>query len=300
MHTDLFLALRDPENPRGHPILAAWLYAYCPAAARWWLNGAEPIQVFDPLWFALTERAAGKTLAEVLRALGFETLLPDVKQYLEQVEAYRRHHPHLPAPELLPTFSGGRLDAAKQFNHHAAIAKLGGAWPNYFAFIHAWAFVYRDWATHLKLPENAVFSAPRLALTVEGVRKPAFVPAWAWEVALQEAPKTKRIILGCLEPEPHDQIKLALFHQAGLAGEKPWPQWPEIHELHPNGQTTPADLRLPDGMLPALVARLADCAKNGPHPPLPALQKAEKCRGCGFRAQCFTPKGELSALALGF
>ena len=50
MYTDLFLALQDPQNPRGHPVLAALLYAFCPAAARWWLAGADPEQIFDPVW----------------------------------------------------------------------------------------------------------------------------------------------------------------------------------------------------------------------------------------------------------
>jgi hypothetical protein len=43
MYTDLFTALAERENPRGHPLLAALLYAFCPAAARWWLAGAVPV-----------------------------------------------------------------------------------------------------------------------------------------------------------------------------------------------------------------------------------------------------------------
>jgi hypothetical protein len=43
MYTDLFTALVDRENPRGHPLLAALLYAFCPATARWWLAGAVPV-----------------------------------------------------------------------------------------------------------------------------------------------------------------------------------------------------------------------------------------------------------------
>ena len=34
MHTDLFRALIDDDNPRGHPLLAGLLYAFCPAEER--------------------------------------------------------------------------------------------------------------------------------------------------------------------------------------------------------------------------------------------------------------------------
>lgn len=303
MYTDLFLSLLDKDNPRGHPILAALLYAYCPAAARWWMNGADPTPSFDPLWFSLTERATGKTLAEVLHSLGFETLLADVKQYLGQVETYRRHHPGLPAPEMLPTFPGGQVEAVKRFNHHAAIAKLGGDWKHFFAFVHAWAFVYRDWTLNLKLTEHVSFSPARLALTLSGVRKPAYFPAWRWVVHGKEQPEhTTRMIVGLIawEGETHDQLRMALAQQAGPAGDKPWPLWPEIQELQKDGPTDPADVRLPEGELASSVPRLADLAKTGPYPPLPALQLSSKCRACGYRAQCFTPSGELSSLTLGF
>ncbi len=42
MYTDLFAALLNRENRRGHPILSALLYSFCPAAARWWIEGADP------------------------------------------------------------------------------------------------------------------------------------------------------------------------------------------------------------------------------------------------------------------
>ena len=62
MYTDLFLALLNRGNARGHPILSALLYAFCPAAARWWLAGAEPTIPFDPVWQSLQDLASGGTL----------------------------------------------------------------------------------------------------------------------------------------------------------------------------------------------------------------------------------------------
>jgi len=302
MYTDLFFALLDPDNPRGHPILAALLYAFCPAAARWWMSGAVPTPPFDPLWFSLTERATGKTLAEVLRGLGFETLLDDAKQYLEQVEAYRRHNANMTAPELLPTFPGGQVDVVKRFNHQASIEKLGGDWKHFFPFVHAWAFAYRDWTVTLHLTE-AAFSPVRLALTLQGVRKPVYFPAWMWSVYGKEQPeRISRLMVGLLgwEAERHDQLRMGLAQQAGLAGEQPWPVFPEMRVLQRNGAVSPPDIRLSPNQLPGLVKRFAELAKNGPYPPLPALQLSPKCKVCGFQAQCFTPSGELSPLTLGF
>ncbi|MBT3390124.1 MAG: hypothetical protein HN413_06905, partial [Chloroflexi bacterium] len=91
MYTDLFLALKDAQNPRGHPILAALAYVFCPAAARWWLAGADPAEPFDPVWQSLSDLAAGEeTLKDALKRYGFEGLMEQVKTYIGQVESYRR------------------------------------------------------------------------------------------------------------------------------------------------------------------------------------------------------------------
>ncbi|MDP2975161.1 MAG: AMP-binding protein [Anaerolineales bacterium] len=86
MYTDLFTALANRENLRGHPLLAALLYAFCPAAARWWLAGAEPVIPFDPVWQALQDFTLGKTLKEVLSGYGFENLLGHAQKYIRNVD----------------------------------------------------------------------------------------------------------------------------------------------------------------------------------------------------------------------
>lgn len=55
MYTDLFLALLNRHNARGHPILSALVYAFCPMAAHWWLvrraeefNGGHPVVGVTP------------------------------------------------------------------------------------------------------------------------------------------------------------------------------------------------------------------------------------------------------------
>ena len=125
-NTDLWLALKDKDNPRGHPLLAALLYAYCPAAARWWLTGADAAflpfdcsfaalrtsaqgRPFDPVWQALNDLSSGETLKAALTRYGFEDILDEAKKYVGEVDAYRRTHPGIDSPETLPTFPGGRM-----------------------------------------------------------------------------------------------------------------------------------------------------------------------------------------------
>ena len=99
MSHDLFLALKDPDNRRGHPILAALLYAFCPAAAHWWRQGAQPDPPFNLVWQVLADRASGRPLAEALKAYGFETLIDDVRDYIERVRHYRGQNHRALAPE---------------------------------------------------------------------------------------------------------------------------------------------------------------------------------------------------------
>jgi len=93
MHTDLFAALQDKENPRGHPILAALGYLFCPTAARWWLAGVDPVIPFDPLWQVLEDRVSGSSLKAALSSYGFADLLDVAQTYVNQVDAWRDRHP---------------------------------------------------------------------------------------------------------------------------------------------------------------------------------------------------------------
>jgi hypothetical protein len=233
MYTDLFLAIKDPQNPRGHPLLAALLYAFCPAAARWWLAGAEPDKVFDPIWQALTDQAEGGTLKEVLTSYGFETLLADVKQYVEQVEAFRRLHPGIAAPERLPTFDGGHLELAKRFGLQEAIAKLGGRWENFFTYIRAWAFLVSDWEAEMRFFNAPDLARSQLMLNLPGIRRPVRFPAWIW---LDQVGHGARVVIGLLvRGREQDELRFALARLAGPEGDKPWPVQPEVWALDREG-----------------------------------------------------------------
>ncbi len=298
MYTDLFLAIKNHQNPHGHPLLAALLYAFCPAAARWWLAGAVPEQVFDPVWQALTDQAGGGTLKEALAGYGFEALLADVKQYVDQVEGFRRLHPGVAAPELLPTFDGGHLELAKRFGLQEAINKLGGRWENFFAYIRAWAFLVSDWEAEMRF-----FGAPDLRhrwlmLSLPGTRRPVRFPAWAW---LDRVGHGERVVIGLLVRErEQDELRFSLARLAGPEGEKPWPAHPEVWAMdRERGKAEPIDSHLPPERLAPTVTRLAELAKEGPYPPMGALTSPERCRFCGFNTQCYA-QGELSPLALEF
>jgi len=294
MYTDLFAALLDKGNPRGHPILAALLYAYCPAAARWWLAGADPVTPFDPLWQALEDLISGKTLKEALSAYGFESLIDVAQTYVGQVDIWRDRHPGIHAPELLPTFPGGRIEVSRRFGHRAGIRKFGDRWENFFAYVRAWAFVACDWENDMRFPEKPRFSQVRLALTLSGIRRPAYFQAWSWMGQIKSA---QRVTIGMVSGQ--DQLRLGLARRTGLVGDKPWASTPEVWVLdEKSGKADHFNDRLPEDTFLSVVEQLVDAAQKGPHPPLKALKGADQCNSCGFRAQCFRDKDEISLLSL--
>jgi hypothetical protein len=294
MGIDLFEALLDKVNPRGHPILAALSYAFCPAAARWWLAGADPAVQFDPLRQALEDRISGKTLKEAISDYGFEDLVEDVQTYVDQVDTWRDRHPGIDAPERLPTFTGGRIAVTRRFGHRAGIRKFGGRWEHFFTYVRAWAFLVRDWEVAMRFTRLPRFSRARLALTLPGIRRPVTFPAWSWKDQVKGG---RRVVVGFIG-EP-DQLLLSMTRRAGLEGDQPWPSTPEVWILDEVlGKAKYFDDRLPEELLPEVVQQLADAARKGPFPPIKALNGGGQCSDCGFHAQCFTGQGEISLLAL--
>jgi hypothetical protein len=294
MTTDLFTALLDKGNSRGHPILAALLYAFCPAAARWWLAGADPVIPFDPRWQALVDFASDNLLKDAISDYGFESLVDVAQAYVAQVDTWRDRHPGIHAPERLPTFSGGRIEVSRRFGHRDGIRKFGGRWENFFAYLRTWAFLVRDWEVAMRFSKAPQFSQVRLAFTLKGIRRPAFFPAWSWKSPIKGA---RRVALGLIGTQ--DQLRLGMARRAGLDGDKPWPSTPEVWVLDPvHGTAEHFDDRVPDDLLPDVVAALADAAQQGPHPPVNALLTTGQCTNCGFHSQCFTDKSEISPLSL--
>jgi hypothetical protein len=297
MHTDLFMALLDQENPRGHPLLAALVYAFCPAAARWWLAGVDPVVPFDPLWQALEDLVSGRTLKEALSSYGFEALMDVAQTYVDQVDAWRSRHPGIRAPERLPTFSGGRIEMSRRFGHREAIRKLGDRWDNFFAYVRAWAFIAPDWETRMRFSRPPNFSRIRLACMLPGIRRPAYYPVWAW---LDQVENAWRVVIGLIvNARAQDQLRLGLVWRAHPVGDQPWPATPEVWALaRESGDAHHFDARLPKDDLAQGIEQLAEAAKSGPHPPLEALRGSKQCASCGFRAQCYTASGAVALRAL--
>ena len=180
MYTDLFLALLDDHNPRNHPILAALLYTYCPAAARWWLAGADPVPVFDPVWQALKDRATGQTLSDALKSYDLQDLGAELRAFIQRVDACRRHHPGIPAPECAATFNGWSLDKNQLHSKGNAIQNLGGKWENLLAFVHTWVFLIPDWKATMRFSQMPELQPVKLSLIAPGIRVPVRWPVWGW------------------------------------------------------------------------------------------------------------------------
>lgn len=299
MYTDLFRALRNPQNPRGHPILAALLYAFCPAAARWWIAGADPVVPFDPVWRALEDLSGSdKTLKDALEEHGFGGLIEDVKAYIAKITAYRKRHPEVVAPERLPLFTGGRIELSKRHLFHAAIQKLDGNWENFFTYIRTWAFIIGDWEAEMRFFTPATLELQELSLIVSGVRRSINFPAWVWGAKVGRA---NRIVAGLLVSHgQRDPLRFLLAQQSSPQGDQPWASPLEIWAVDPlRGSAEPFGGALEAVYLAKTIERLAYLAKNGPHPPLVALNQSQKCAQCGYQAQCYQNK-HINQLALNF
>jgi len=295
MYTDLFLALLDDHNPRGHPILAALLYAFCPAAARWHLAGADPVLPFDPLWQAMTDLEKGETLKDALLRYGFGDLLDAARTHVDEVAAYRHLHPDVLAPETSPFFPGGRLELAQRFGLSDAIKRLGGDWQNFFAYLRAWAFILPDWEENIRFFAAPEFSLASLMLILPGVRRAIRYRAPFWIARKGHA---VRMVIGLpVNDREQDQLRFSLMQRASLAGDKAMPRTPEVWAADRSGFAEPFDAKLPGEALPDLIGRLAKAAGENFHLPMIALQTPSKCRWCGYQAQCYA-KGELTLLAL--
>jgi len=308
MNTDLFLALLDDHNPRNHPILAALLYTYCPAAARWWLAGADPVPCFDPVWQAINDRTTGQTLSVALKSYDLQDLGAEIRSFIQRIDACRRHNPGMPAPECANTFNGWGLSIDQLHGKSQAIQNLGGKWEHLRAYVHTWVFLIPDWKMAMRYAQMPELQPIKLALIAPGIRKPVQWPVWQWTL---KSGSNVRVNLGILvtgDPNHPNQTLFSLAQTGQKMGEKPWPVQPELWALNQvDGTGRSFRSRLPDQPdIGEIIVNLAKIAKTGPYPPLRALESPVRCRFCGFQAQCWvklekTPNNppRLSSLALG-
>jgi len=289
MQTDLWMDLGNPANRRGHPLLLALLYVFCPAAAHWWLAGADPLIPFDPLWQAHNLRAGGRTLREALEAWGLGELLPTARKYVDRVEAFRAQSQHLrvTAPELLPTFLGGKLPVADRHGLAGAFERIGG-WENFFPFVRAWAFTVRDWQQMLGLPGTPKLERISIS-TGEALAEPALLSVWKLRAG-------RRSVLGLFEPADATIGEWAAevyLHGPAAAQEE------ELFILSETGTGIRAVAKFGAGNIRMLVGRMTELARGYPGLPVNALKNPSVCRRCGYRHLCWGDGEEgLTPLAL--
>ena len=287
MYTDLFLALLNPKNARGHPILSALVYTFCPAAARWWLAGADPTPPFDPVWQSLQDLTSGGTLLDHLIRYGFDNLIDDVREYVKEVEVYRKQHP-VPAPELGPLFRGGKIDMARRFGSQNAITNLGGAWSNLFIYVRTWAFLTHDWRIGMRIDSDSDYalSGEKVSLVLPIARLPVEFDTWIWKVPVGHVMETKIGLL--VSRMEQDQLRFSLLRRCNSSSKQPWPNTPTIFALdRESGEAKHFDQTLSNKDLEHVVQTLSNLAKSGPHLPLNALRQPSICKNCGYQHLCF-------------
>lgn len=287
MYTDLFLALLNRKNARGHPLLSAMLYSFCPTAARWWLVGADPIPPFDPIWKSLTDLASGATLLEFLIQYGFDSMIEEIRTYIREVEEYRRQYP-VSAPELMPIFRGGKISVGRRYGSQNAINNLGGDWRNLNVYVRTWAFLSQDWRINMKIESDSGYqlTSEKVCLTLPGLNLPVQFDTWIWKVPVGHVTETK---IGTLVSNgEQDQLRFSLLNRCTTLGKQPWPNTPTLFALDcETGTVSHFDQLLADKDLEKMVQSLSNLAKKGPHPPLNALMQPSICKQCGYQQLCF-------------
>ncbi|MBI5964092.1 MAG: hypothetical protein HY863_11495 [Chloroflexi bacterium] len=288
MFTDLFLALLNKNNARGHPILSAMLYVFCPAATRWWQAGADPVLPFDPVWQSLQDLSSGGTLRDHLTHYGFDGVMEEVKEYIERVRTYRSQHPLIQASELTPQFTKPKIELPNRFGSQNAINNLGGDWRNLFIYVRAWAYLAHDWREGLNVDSTSgyILKNERVSLILPFTRLPVQFDTWIWRLQIGHVMETKIGLL--VSNMEQDQLRFSLLGKCSPTGDQPWPNTPAIFALdRESGEAKVFDQTLPDRELERVVESLSNLARKGPHHPLNALRQPSTCKKCGYQNQCF-------------
>ena len=312
-YTDLFRAIGDKNNQgfRGHPVFSALLYVFCPMAAKWWLNGADPDIPYDPVWEAASDFGSGFTLKDSLINKGVPDLVEHVKKYIDVVTTYRNLNNYR-SSELSPLFTGGKIEVTARTGYQASFDKhFGGDWRNVLRYARAWAFTIPDWRGDAKIQPGKSeykFRPVSVAFSVPGLKKPVIEwPAWIWRV---KTGLSVRIVLGMMvHDNTQDQLRFALAARSNgyfvdeiIDGKTkrtvvPWEVTPHVHSLDRlAGRAEPFKGVFEVEKLVSSVRDIASVAEKGACVPLGALERHKKCDHCGFRAMCYTKRNEITPL----
>ena len=284
----LHLAIQALQrNARKHPVVSGLWMLWCPVAAAWVEGGAEPVQyVPHPLIRAVEDYARDpkKTLREWIEEYGLGRLLPGLKKYIENVERARERLPHVPAPELLPTFPGATIPLDMKIGIAREITAFGGE-EAVLEYVRVWSFVIDDWRRQLPFPEE--MNDIRLLEVViphPAWRKPPSLTVWAWVNPENHAP-------WALFAPPLSPVLIALLHYAQSPGKRLWEYAPHIYEATPEGLMNPA---VPPIEHRHLLFWLTEIARHHGQNRIPApavVTKPTRCEVCPFRTLCFDEMG---------
>lgn len=304
--TDLFTAVVNNNTSRGHPILAALLYAFCPMAAKWWLNGAIPVVPYDPVWEATADfssdpekRIPDIDLKQALAKREIPDLAGHVRKYKNTVKAFRNSYAAYISPELWDFFKGDTIEVTARTGYQASFDKyFGGDWRNVLKYARAWIFTIQDWRGNVGIEQGGDYKFYRveLAFNVPRLNRNSINwPAWYWEINNGVA---NRIVVGMMVNNGiQDQLQFALAAHSGRPGNVPWKVVPQLYALDRlSGRAEPTNGYLDPEKTIRKVTELAVLAEKGGCAPLAAINQPYKCEHCGFRALCFTKENSGSQI----
>lgn len=289
MSKDIFILAKQMAGKQ-NPIVSALLYDFCPAAAHWYIRGAEPEEVFDVVWKAFEDYATGKRFREVIEGYGLTTMIPEIRKYIAAVEECRsRYSKDGPSPEIThslgATFSG-------QFGLQHQLNTLGGTLGELKQYIRVWRFLMGDWKTCMKMDQKTttqrIFQLFTVSLSAPGVVQSnlrVHMPVWGWEVRIGQA---RRVYLGLLvSNRKQHPLRFALVHGADRADDRKWPNngRPDLWALdRDTGVAEPIIVK--SETILNLIPRWHDQAQFGRNRPV-GLDDKETCRFCGYRTLCY-------------
>ena len=294
MSKDIFILAKQMAGKQ-HPIVTALLYEFCPAAAHWYVRGAEPQEVFDVVWKAFEDYATGKSLRECLDGYGLSTLVPNIRTYMDKVKAIRSQYSRDgAAPEVSHYMEepfGSRFGLQNQLN------ALGGTLGDLKHYVRVWHVLMRDWKSNMKMSaktsDERIFQLFTVSLSVPGMTSTlrAYFPVWGWEVRTGVA---RMIYLGLLVSNRRQpMIRFSLVQNSDRIGEKPWPHHgkPMVFGLDRDmGYADAISVNVQQAL--KLVPRWHEEARVGRNRPV-GLDDTELCRFCGYKTLCYGKIGEL-------
>jgi len=296
MSKDIFM-LATVMAGKKNPIVSALLYEFCPAAAHWYVRNVQPEDVYDVVWQALDDYGTGKSLVECLEGYGLASLIPSIKNYVEQVTLFRSRYSAMgPAPELMPLFTGNHLNQST-IGLQNELNNLGGTWKSVLVYVRVWAFLIRDWKAQMKIPagDNVTRAFRKFTVILSAHEDDASLrvhfPIWGWEARVG---KVHSIYLGLLVSDGRqDVLRFALVNNSYLVAEKICPgRRTHIFGLDRElGTAEHISLSLEQRDALSMIMPMDEEACKGPNFPLSILRDYDTCYFCGYRKVCRGERG---------